>query len=421
MMRIAYTTYSGYGNWFMRRLLKERHHVNYYLTNPETPALQGLVPKPIKSKPDYAGFDLSIFDLTGRSRSADASLEACPTIGDGSLNCKLEDDRAWGIELMEAAGISVPPYERFSDLSAAIALVKKTGKRYVFKPDGGQDQDAETTYVSRDSFDMLSYLNRLGPEMGYNGGAFILQEFISGTEISVEGWFNGQEFYLLNATLEDKKFMNDNRGPNTGCAGNLVFLIKSTDRIYREGLEKAKDVLQALGYKGMIDLNTIVTEDKAYGLEWTPRFGYDASATLCRMYAGDYGEMLASVASGAIPDALWNSEYGTSVRLSIPPYPTEIKGKHKAGVICTGLDPDRDYLYDIMTKSSANAKEPTLETMGLSGFIAAPIMVGNDPVRTFERLNDLVDGIKIPNLQYRTDVDKSALKKLAKLKTQGWV
>lgn len=418
-MKIALTSYSGYGSWFLRRLQRERHQLTYYLSNAEVVGVNaGLVPKCNLNKPDYAGFDLSVFDLTGRARTADASIEVCPTIGDGSLNCKLEDDRAFGIELMEAAGIAVPPYERFDDLGSGMAFVKKTGKRYVFKPDGGQDQDAETTYVSDDAGDMLSYLSRANSDIK---GSFILQEFIPGTEISVEGWFDGKEFWLLNSTLEDKKFMNENKGPNTGCSGNLVFLIKSSDRIYRQGLEKAKDILSSFGYRGMIDLNTIVTEDKAYGLEWTPRFGYDASATLCQMYAGDYGEMLCAIASGQQPDALWGAEYGTSVRLSIPPYPSEIKGKHKIGVVCKGLNPDRDFTFDLCTHSSRNSKEPTLETMGASGFIAAPIIVGNDPVKAFEKLYHTVDEIHIPNMQYRTDCDKSALKKLSKLKTQGWV
>jgi phosphoribosylamine--glycine ligase len=395
--------------------------VSYFLSNPDcADILKGLSPKPqIKVKPDFSEFDLSIFDLTGRQRSADASLEGCPTIGDGSLNCKLEDDRAFGIELMEAAGISVPPYERFQDAASGMAYVKKTGKRYVFKPDGGQEQDAETTYVSSDPVDMLAYMERLEPK---NTTGYILQEFIPGTEMSIEGWFNGQEFFLLNATLEDKKFMNDNKGPNTGCSGNLVLLVGDSCKLFKYGLAKAADVLQQLGYKGMIDLNTIVTEDKAYGLEWTPRFGYDASATLCQMYAGDYGEMMAAVTSGARPDALWNSEYGTSVRLSIPPYPSEIKGKYKAGVICEGLDLDTMYAYDLMTKASSNAKDKTLETAGLSGFIAAPIICGNDPVKAWEHLYHIVDhNIHIPNIQYRTDCDKSSLRKLAKLKTQGWV
>jgi phosphoribosylamine-glycine ligase len=417
-MKIAFTSYSGYGSWFLRRLHAEKHVVSNFCTNPDVvDVLKGLVPRAqLVKRPDYSKYDLSIFDLTGRPRAADASLETTPTIGDGSLNCKLENDRAFGIELMEAAGINVPPYEEFANAKDAAQFVKKTGLRYVYKPNGGQDQDADTTYVSSDAADMLAYLSRMDGKLANT--PCLMQQFIKGQEISVEGWFDGSEFWLLNSTLEDKKFMNDNRGPNTGCSGNLVFLIKSTDRIYREGLEKAKDVLQSIGFRGMIDLNTIVTEDKAYGLEWTPRFGYDASATLCRMYAGDYGEMLASVASGQQPDSLWGAEYGASIRLSIPPYPSEIKGKHKAEVICQGLDPDRDYLYDIM---ASRGVDPTLETVGLSGFIGAPIAVHSDPVKAWAQVSDIVDRVQIPNVQYRTDCDKSSLKKLAILKSQGWV
>ena len=76
-----------------------------------------LVPKPLPKhyKIDYANFDLSLFDLDWPEPLPQMlHSEVTPTIGDGSLNCKLEDDRAFGIELMEAAGIAVPPYEKFS-------------------------------------------------------------------------------------------------------------------------------------------------------------------------------------------------------------------------------------------------------------------------------------------------------------------
>ena len=74
-----------------------------------------------------------------------------------------------------------------------------------------------------------------------------------------------------------------------------------------------------------------------------------------------------------------------------------------------------------MKAGASNSKDPSYETVGASGFIAAPIETGNDPVRAFEKLYDRIGHMKMPNMQYRTDCDKSALKKLAKLKTQGWL
>src|SRR5437899_9738083 len=99
--------------------------------------------------------------------------------------------------------------------------------------------------------------------------------------------------------------MNDNKGPNTGYSGNLVWIYDQVNKpfIFREGLEKLKDFLKEYNYKGMIDLNTIVTDSKVYGLEWTPRFGYDASATLYSCFNNDtLGNFLGAIGSGDRPD-----------------------------------------------------------------------------------------------------------------------
>jgi MOSC domain-containing protein YiiM len=74
-----------------------------------------------------------------------------------------------------------------------------------------------------------------------------------------------------------------------------------------------------------------------------------------------------------------------------------------------------------MQEGNGSSKDPSLSTVGTTGFIAAPIVVGGDPVKIWEKLYHTIEGIKIPQVQYRTDCNKSSLKKLATLKTQGWV
>ena len=142
----------------------------------------------------------------------------------------------FGLEAMEECGIQVPPYERFTDLGAAKEYVRKGNKRYVYKPDGGQDNDTDTTYVASSAEDMLANIDKLFAKT--KSHPFVLQEFIKGTEVSVEGWFNGEDFYLVNVTLEEKKFMDKGNGPNTGCAGNLVFYLRESSALYKDGLEK---------------------------------------------------------------------------------------------------------------------------------------------------------------------------------------
>lgn len=420
-LRIALSSYTGYGSWFILRLLEEGHKVDYFLTEPDYEnILGGIIPPPYIRKrgatgyPDYAKYDLSLFDLTGRQRQAEYSATVCPTIGDGAFNCAVEDDRMFGLEAMEECGIQVPPYERFTDTGAARKFISKSDKRFVYKPDGGQEQDTDTTYVSASPEDMVANLDKLFRKT--KGSPFVLQEFIKGTEVSVEGWFNGNDFYLVNVTLEEKKFMNKNHGPNTGCAGNLVFYLRESSELYKQGLGKMREYLRKVGYTGMIDLNTIATDSGLYGLEWTPRFGYDASATLMQMYSGDLGEMMHKIATGQVPEESWKAEFAAGVRLSIPPYPTEIKGKHPQGIPIKGInkeDYSSTFLYDVMLEG----KE--LVSAGHSGFIAVPMTCGNNVGDIWETLEKRIDRFKIPNMQIRTDIKKTTSTRYMELSRMG--
>lgn len=435
-MKIAMSSYTGMGAWFALRLLAEGHSVDYYLSKAEyVDVLGGLIPPPKMLSldhrrtiqgygyPSYKGYDLSLFDLTGRAKQADASKMEAPTIGDGSIEHMLEDDREAGIQAMEHVKIEVPPYKKFTDVGEAKSFITKTDKRYVYKPYeglGGND-DKALTYVSKSAEDMLKSIDQLfalSKRM-----PFILQEFIKGTEASVAGFFNGDNFYMLTCTLEDKKFMNDDKGPNTGCSSNLVFAISEESKLYKDGLAKAIPLLKQMGFRGMIDLNTILTEDKAYGLEWTPRFGYLADATIAEMYGTGYGEMLRRTAAGEVPHIKWRASFGVSVTLSIPPYPTEIRLPKAKDVPIEGVDPKNVeqltsmYLYDV--KLSKDKK--SLTTSGNFGYICAPTGVGDTIEIAAERCMKKVDGIHIPNMQYRTDVYKSTMKRYNFLQQHGWL
>jgi phosphoribosylamine--glycine ligase len=420
-LRIALSSYTGYGFWFVLRLLEEGHSVDVFLTEPDySNILGGIIPAPYvrakgsKGYPNYGKYDLSLFDLTGRERQAEFSSTLVPTIGDGSFNCAVEDDRMFGLTSMEECGIQVPPYERFTDVGAAKKYISKTNKRFVYKPDGGQKNDTDTTYVASSPDDMLDNIDKLFAKTKHT--PFVLQEFIKGTEVSVEGYFNGDDFYLVNFTLEEKKFMNKNHGPNTGCAGNLVGYLHEGCELFKNGLGRMKDFLRSVNYVGMIDLNTIATESGLYGLEWTPRFGYDASATLFQMYSGNLGEMFLRVATGQVPEESWKAEFAAGTRISIPPYPSEIKGKHPEGISIKGITEAQylsTYMYDVML----DGKE--LVTAGHNGFVCVPMGIGGSISDAWSAVQAKIDDIKIPNMQIRTDVESSTHKRYGEISRLG--
>lgn len=421
MAKILIATYTMYGAWFSIQLEQEGHSVDIWLMDHFDDyfmVLSGLVKRPLKAKPNFSKYDLVLFDLTGRPKIAEEATLVTKVIGDGNLNTQLEDDRMLGIQVMEECDINVPAYETFQDISAAKSYLKKTNKRTIFKPNGGQDQDTATTYVSKSADDMLKYLDKLSSNS--KGVEFILQDFVQGTEVSCEAWFNGEEFCLINGTLEEKKFLNDNKGPNTGCAGNLVWIMDQVNPplIYREGLSKLKDFLKQYNYRGMIDLNTIVTDTQLYGLEWTPRFGYDASATLYSCI-NNLGAFLGSVAYGDTSSTDNICNFAAGIRISIPPYPSEIKNKHPEEIPIEGIEeddiPKKCFLYDCCEEKGE------LFTAGVNGLIAVPIANGNGISEVWSRVYDKVNRIQIPDMQYRTDLECTTAKRYEILARQGWL
>ena len=434
-MKIALSSYTGMGAWFGLRLRAEGHDVDYYLSDSKyEDVLGGLIPPPKMASldhrrhllgygfPSYKNYDLSLFDLTGRAKQADYSRMECPTLGDGSLEHMLEDDREFGIKSMEECGINVPPYVKFDNPGEAKSFLKKNNKAYVYKPFtiGGTTQDTATTYVSKSAEDLLEFIDSLFEAS--KRAPFILQEFIKGTEIGTEAFFNGTDFFLITGTLEEKKFMNDNKGPNTGCSGNLIFAMHPDMKIFKEGLEKATPFLRATGFRGIIDLNTIVTENQVYGLEWTPRFGYLCCPTIANMYGLGYGDLLYDIAMGKNPEIKWgHGSFGAAVTLTIPPYPTEIRLPKAKGIPIEGVDPkDLDqlintYLFDAMVEGKK------LVTSGNYGYIGAVLSAGQSIDATFAQLEGRLSRIHIPNCQYRTDIHESTTKRYYQLQTWGWL
>lgn len=410
--------------------MREGHEFSWFVIDEQEEkvlkrCLKGLVPPPLEGIPKFEKYDLCIFDSTGHPDLAEESRAKTPTIGDGLLASRLEDDRLYGIETMEQCGIEVPPYTVCLNPDEAREYIKERPKRYVYKPfepeEETEHQESDVTYVSDSADDMLRVIDKLFVRALEQ--PFILQEVVEGTEVSTEAYFDGQNFHLPNFTIEEKKFMSGGHGPNTGCAGNLMVYKAGPSRLWEQGLLKTVPFLREMGFHGIIDLNTIVNEHHAYGLEWTPRFGYDCCPTFWGMVDGNMGHFLYDIATGNMqngPYVAVPQNFGASRRYSIPPYPTEVPGKHIRGLPISGVELEDAwhdmYLYDAMA-----GEEGQLVTAGITGFIGCPIARGYSPEAAWDGVERVGKGFDIPNMQMRDDLRESTIKRLCKLEMMRWL
>ena len=413
-MRILLVSINGDGAWFVH-LLAKTHDVQWLCTSEkDADTLKGLVPAPLKRSPDPSKYDLIVFDKSGLGQAADDACLITPTIGSSAIADQLEHDRVFGIEAMEHAGINVPPWEPFTKAADAISWLGEHNVRTVLKPIG--DAPADATYVSKSAADMIHYIEtRLGSKVK----EFLLQEFVEGVEVSTEGWWTGTEWVAMNHTLEEKKFMAGGIGPNTGCAGNVLWMIDKPNPLFQQGLDKIAPFLSETGYVGMIDLNTIVTEGGVYGLEWTPRFGYEGTCNLTRLLPMEFGEFLHHVAIGKVPTlGPARARFAATVKLSVPPYPYAERSHKHDHIPVAGIDTDHlesFYLCDVMVDGDA------LVTGGTYNGIGSPIGCAETIAGAFDEVDAMIARVDAPNLQYRNDIAKCVESRYNDLRSWGWL
>src|SRR5260221_1374427 len=147
-MRIAFFRHSGDGTWCVATLGKH-HEVTWTIEKDKyADALRGIVPPPKKDITSVDDYDLVVFDDATHGELADSMRETTPTIGSSALAERLENDRLYGLQVMEGCGIEVPPYEAFNDVKEAKRWLSQIDRRCVFKP-CGYVEDKATTYVAK--------------------------------------------------------------------------------------------------------------------------------------------------------------------------------------------------------------------------------------------------------------------------------
>jgi phosphoribosylamine--glycine ligase len=434
-VRICLASKFGYGLWFAWKFREEGHTSTFQIKIDKpseehfvTEAWKGILDEGREGQYNYENisadtYDLIVYDIAFDGKGADRVREILPVIGSSALAQRLEDDRLFALDFMQKCGIKIPQYEAFDNPADAIRYIKKRDKRMVFKPVGDID-DKGTTYVAKSSEDMLKFFDKVfrNPKIK----EFVLQDYVEGTECATNCWINASGYYAISHDAEVKKFMNGNLGANNGCSGNLVWMARGEDQLFKKGLAKCVEPLQSLGYVGPMDLATIVNPEGVWGLEFTPRFAYDTTGPLTRLiYPDQFGDFLYAIATDqAPPIPQVQYPFCASVRLSIPPYPNDLPDKFYQmgeGTPVGNLEVegfDEFFASDVRAHSEGSDE---LETAGLTGFIGCPLGVGDDPIRAFEEVYDCLKQIEVPNAQYRTDICEDSCRRYWQLKKDGWL
>ena len=420
-------------------VLAEKRHSNI---------LKGTIRRiPYADRLEYAkDCDLVIYeDKSNRDESKDMRATGKSVIGGSKLVDKLELDRMWGNKIAKECGMLTPemyPMQEFTEISD---FIKERGGKWVLKQCGQIDEIKGLNFVAKmpNSEDLLDFLPIL--EKNWVEGVkkdFVLQEKIDGHEMAIGSFWNGIEFMkdkdgdeLCEENWEHKPLFPGSLGESTGEQYTVQQMVKAKySKLFSETLDKCRELLKQIDYRGDFDVNTIVTEKGAYFLEFTPRMGVPATSGMLEFHKSSWYDLLKAMADGKQPKNFeYDPNYCIVSWLYTKPFP--FVNSHKMTALYENAKPPEgmEEIADTISFRMSNSEgiivnfkpdftkedwthihpdglrfqDGRLKVANSDGYVLTATQMGKTVEEAGEKLNELLKKIIVPKGFWRNDFDKT--------------
>ena len=191
----------------------------------------------------------------------------------------LEGSKAFSKDLMKKYGIPTAAYETFDTPEAALAYLETAKVPVVLKADGlalGKGVlICNTREEAREGVKTLM----LDKQFGRAGDRIVVEEFLTGREVSVLSFVDGKTIKIMTSAQDHKRAKDGDEGLNTGGMGTFSpspFYTLETHAFCREHIYQATvDAMRAEGreFKGIIFFGLMLTAEGPKVLEYNARFG----------------------------------------------------------------------------------------------------------------------------------------------------
>ena len=334
--------------------------------------------------------------------------EGYQVIGGSAFGDTLEGSREYGQQIMHEMGMSIAKTFKFTDYDTAISFIHTNKKRYVYKSNGA-DSERTRNYVGKadDGADLIAILMHYKSQQVEEAARadFVLMEYISGIEIGVGAYFNGEHF-LQPACLdwEHKHFFTGDLGELTGEMGTIV-TYRGAEIIFKRTLLQLETELKQSGYCGYINLNMIANAEGLWPLEFTSRFGYPGHSICAALQQDSWETLFQNMLQKSSLYFATFAGYSAGVVLNVPPFPYrygyEVLSKGLPVLFhpsLTEIDQKNLHLNEVAKVNNQ------LVTSGMIGNIATAVGTGSSIAAARQQAYELADKVILPNMRYRKDI-----------------
>lgn len=254
----------------------------------------------------------------------------------------IEGRKVFSKDLMKKYGIPTAAYENFDSPEDALSYLETVKFPVVLKADGlALGKGALICNTMDEAKDAVKTL-MLDKQFGDAGNRIVVEEFMTGPEVSVLCYCDGSHIKPMTSAQDHKRAKDNDEGLNTGGMGTF-----SPSPFYDEKIQKyceetiyqpTMDAMKAEGrdFVGILFVGLMLTEDGPKVLEYNARFGDPEAQVVLPRMKNDILDVMNACIDGALDkiDLQFEDNAAVCVILASDGYPES----YEKGKVITGLE-----------------------------------------------------------------------------------
>lgn len=359
------------------------HQINMVIVGPEDPLVRGIV--------DYF--------------KADEVLKNIPVIGPSKTAAQLEGSKDFAKEFLIKHNIPTAAYKSFTKdtVEEGKAFLETLKAPYVLKADGLAAGKGVVILENIEEAKQELENMLVDAKFGDASSKVVIEEFLSGIELSCFVLTDGQSYKILPTAKDYKRIGEGDKGLNTGGMGAVSpvpfatkeFLDKVEQRIVIPTIEGIKK--DQLDYKGFVFIGLIKVGEDPFVIEYNVRMGDPETEVVMPRVKSDLVELFKAVAEERLEEMVLEQDprSATTVMLVSGGYPEE----YEKGKVITGLNTIGD---SIVFHAGTTEKDGEIVTNG--GRVLAVTSYGNTFDEALKKSYQNIDKLNFDKIYYRKDI-----------------
>lgn len=279
----------------------------------------------------------------------DLRAKGLAVFGPSQAAAQIESSKVFAKEFMARRGIPTASFAVFRDFDKALAHLREAEHPVVIKASGLAAGKGVVVPENPTQAETALRQIMVEKEFGSAGDEVVLEERLTGPEVSLFGFTDGVSIQATLPAQDHKQIFDGDRGPNTGGMGAYapvpICPPAMTEKILRSVLQPAVDGLREEGrpFVGVLYGGLMFTKQGPKVIEFNCRFGDPETQAILPLLEGDLLIILMACATGHLAevDIRWSKNAAACVVLASPGYP----GKYPIGLPISGLEETRPDFY----------------------------------------------------------------------------